>query len=325
MRRVIAILFWWVAGVVVSSGQPFRIVTWQVDHLPPAKAAVTNSPVDEQRFNEVATTLNGTDADVIVLYGVEDSEAARKLSGLIKSKKYSAAHHAVFRHGGPRGTVAGLPVAILSRREKMAGKSVEWGQTGRIEMPGGFGFGVFRHGQTAVCLYVANLPGSLTNDVSSVDGKYFARKRNYAAQYLAHHASWLATTFTNPLVATYLTGDFQLAPKGPVTDECARILDAAGFRALAPGAAVDKSTTSITNSLDLDRAQDPVFTKGVEFIASRQINRPPPEHPIVVCDLTFKPPGAPPRRRANRRLRVLPPPSRSRLRSLILCRHPHLK
>ena len=292
MRRVIAILLWLTASVVAPLAQPFRVVTWQVDRLPPAKAGVTNTPADEQRFSEVAATLSGTDADVIVLYGVADSDAARKISGLIKSKKYSVAHHAVFRHGGPRGTVAGQPVAILSRREKLAGKSVEWSYTGRIEMPGGFGFGVFRHGQTAVCLYVTTLPGSLTNGVSPADGKYFARKRNYAAQYLAHHAGWLATTFTNPLVATYLTGDFQLAPKGPVSDECARIFDTAGFRPLAPGTATDKTTTSITNSAELDRAQDPVFTKGIEFIASRQINRPPPEHPIVVCDLTFKPPGA---------------------------------
>jgi hypothetical protein len=43
--------------------------------------------------------------------------------------------------------------------------------------------------------------------------------------------------------------------------------------------------------LELDRVQDPIFTKGVEFIASRQLNRPAPEHPIIVCDLTFKTPG----------------------------------
>jgi hypothetical protein len=291
MRPVFAILLSLVASAATSLAQQFRIVTWQLDSLPPVKAGVTNSSPAEQRFNDIATTLNSTDADVIVLYGIQDSETAKKISVLIKSKKYSVAHHAAFRHGGSKGTIAGGPVAILSRRERMAGKSIEWSQTGRIEMPGGFSFVVFRHGQAAVSLYVASLPASLTNGVSSADGKYFARKRNYAAQYLAHHASWMATTFTNALVATYLTGDFQLTPKGPVTDDCSKILEASGFRALAPGTTTDKSTASITNSLELDRVQDPIFTKGVEFIASRQINRPPPEHPLVVCDLTFKPPG----------------------------------
>lgn len=252
--------------------------------------APTNAPTDEQRFADVAATLAGTDADVFVLYGVQDSEAAKKIAGLIKTKRYAVTHHAVFKHG-PRANIAGEPVAILSRREKMAGKSIEWSQTGRIEMPGGFAFAVLRHGQTAVCVYVTGLPGSLTNDVSSADGKYFARKRNYAAQYLGFHSTWLGTTFTNPAVATYVTGDFQLAPKGPVSDECSKILEAAGFRSLAPGTATDKSTVSVTNSMDMDRVQDPVFTKGVEFIASRLINRPAPEHSIVVCDLTFKAPG----------------------------------
>ncbi len=292
MRPVTVILLSLVASAVTSLAQPFRIVTWQIDRLPPVKAGGTNSAGDELRFNEIANTLNGTDADVIVLHGVPDSEGAKKIAGLIKSKKYSVAHHAVFRHGGARGNTVGQPVAILSRREKMAGKSIEWSQTGRIEMPGGFAFGVFRHGQTAICIYAASLPGSLTNGISPADGKYYARKRNYAAQFLAHHVNWMATTFTNPLVAAYLSGDFQTAPKGPVSDECAKIFDGAGFRALAPGVVTDKSTTSITNSSELDRVQDPVFTKGVEFIASRQVSRPPPEHPIVVCDLTFKPPGA---------------------------------
>lgn len=288
MRPVIAILLVLVASAASSLAQQFRIVTWQIEGLPPAKAAVTNSSLTGQRFNEIAATLAGTDADVIILYGIEDSETAKRISSLIKSKKYSVAHQAAFRHGGSKGPIAGGPVAILSRRERMAGKSIEWSQTGRIEMPGGFSFVVFRHGQAAVSLYVANLPGSLTNGVSAGDGKYFARKRNYAAQYLAHHASWVPTTFTNALIATYLTGDFQLPSKGPVADDCSKILDAAGFRALIPGTVTDKSTASITNSMELDRVQDPVFTKGVEFIASRQINRPPPEHPLVVCDLTLK-------------------------------------
>jgi hypothetical protein len=278
-------------GVITSFAQPFRVVTWQVDALPPAKEGATNTPADEQRYTDVASTLGATDADVIVLYGVPDSDSGRKIAGLIKTKKFSLSHHAAFRHGGSRNTVAGAPVAILTRRQRMAGKTVEWSHTGRIDLAGGFAFTVFRHGPTAFCLYVATLPGALTNGVSGTDGKYFARKREYAAEYLSHHATWLATTYTNEGVATYVTGDFQLAPKGPVNDRCAKVLEAAGFRALSPGTATDKSPTSITNSAALDRVQDPIFTKGVEFVASRQITRPAPEHAIVVCDLTFKTPA----------------------------------
>lgn len=292
MRPVAVLLFWLAAGELACFAQQFRVATWQLNRLPVVSTGVSVSPSDEQRFDEVARTLESTDADVIILYGVDHSESAKKLAGLIKQRKYALAHHTVFRHGGPQGPIISQAVAVLSRRERFAAKNIEWNFTGRIDMPGGFGFSVFRFGQNVVCLYVAGLPGSLTNGVSAGDGKYFARKRNYAAQFLANHASWLAGTYTNPVVATYLTGDFQIATKGPVTDDCIKLLDAAGFRIFMPGQALDKSTASVTNSLELDHVQDPVFTRGVEFIASRQINRPPPEFPIIVCDLTLKPPGA---------------------------------
>jgi len=292
MRRIAVLLFWLAAGELAGFAQQFRVATWQVSRVPSVSAGASVSPADEQRFEEMARALESTDADVIILYGVAHSEPAKKLAGLFKQRKYALAQHTVFRHGGPQGPVINQPVTIFSRRERFASKNIEWNFTGRIDLPGGFGFSVFRFGQNVVCLYVAGLPGSLTNGVSAGDGKYFARKRNYAAQFLATHSSWLAGTYTNPVVATYLTGDFQVATKGPVTDDCIKLLDAAGFRILVPGQPLDKSTVSVTNCLEMDRVQDPVFTRGVEFIASRQINRPSPEYPIVVCDLTLKPPAA---------------------------------
>lgn len=286
MRSLILLLLGWALGATPSFAQQFRIVTWQVDQLPSGN--ITNAAGSEKQFTEVAEVLTGTDADVIVLYGVPDVEAARKIAALLKGRKYSAVHHSTFRHG-QRGPVAGQPFALLSRRERIASKTVEWTHTGRLDnMAGGFGFAAYRHGPTAVCVYVASLPGSLTNGIGGSDGKYLGRKRTYAAQYLAHHANWLATTFTNPVVASYVAGDFYLTPKGPVTDDSGKIMEGAGFRSLSPGIASDKSLTSITNSAGLDRVQDPIFTKGMEFVASRVINRPAPEHSIVVCDLTFK-------------------------------------
>src|SRR5262245_42434376 len=290
MRRfaVVAVLLLLVVGELSMFAQPFRIVTWQVARLSAVQTGDTNSAADERRFAEIASTLGETDADVIILYGISESEALKKVTGLIKQRKYSVAHHMVFRQAGSKSPVIGQAVAILSRRERMAAKTMEWNNTGRIDMPGGFGFAVFRFGPHAVSVYVAGLPGSLTNGVGTADGHYFSRKRNYAAQFMAHHATWVAGTYTNPVHATYLTGDFLLNSKGPVVDEGGKLLDAAGFRTSVPGVAVDKTTVSITNALELDRVQDPIFTRGVEFLASRQLNRAAPEFPLMVCDLTLK-------------------------------------
>lgn len=291
MRPIFILLFWLGIGAGTSFAQPFRIVTWQVDNLPPTKAGTLAPPGEEQVFAETAATLNATDADVIILYGVQDMESARKVAGLLKVRKYSTIHHTAFRHG-QRGPLSGVPFAILSRRDRIATKNIEWTHTGRIDnMPGGFAFAALRFNQTAVSIYVTSLPGSLTNGVAGNDGAYFARKRGYAAQYLAHHIDWLGATLTNPAVAIYVTGDFQTPPKAPVNDASAKLLETAGFKALSPGTATDKTTSSVTNNASMDRVQDPIFTKGVEFIASRQINRPAPEHPLVVCELTFKAPG----------------------------------
>jgi hypothetical protein len=222
---------------------------------------------------------------------VSDGQSLKKICELTKPRKYSVAIHAVFRVGGSKGPVVGEPMAILSPHQRMHGKTVNWGDTGRIDLPGGFAFATFKHGAGGVAIYAAGFPGSLTNSASSADNTYFSRKRDYAAQYIAFHSGWLAATYTNQIFATYLTGDLNPAPKRFLKDECASIFDKAGFRILLPGAAPDKSGLSITNTQDLDRVLDPVFTKGVEFIASRQLATKPSEHPLVVCDLTLKTSG----------------------------------
>jgi hypothetical protein len=302
-------------GTFLSSGvaQTFRVATWQIADLPSA-SLLTNTPSDLERLNEIAATLGSAEADAVILYGVSDGQSLKKICELTKPRKYTVAIHAVFRVGGSKGPVVGEPMAILSPHQRMHGKTVNWGDTGRIDLPGGFAFASFKHGAGGVAIYAAGFPGSLTNGASSADNTYFSRKRDYAAQYMAFHSGWLAATYTNQIFATYLTGDLNPAPKRFLKDECVSIFDKAGFRILLPGAAPDKSGLSITNTQHLDRVIDPVFTKGVEFIASRQLPTKPSEHPLVVCDLTLKTSGvaaagSPPKRSSSKPAE-LPPAAR---------------
>jgi len=288
MRTAFA-LFAVLSSLVLSvSGQPFRIATWQVPDITLPKGVTNTPPVDPARLQAIASTLSATEADAIILYGISDGQVLKQIGDLIKPRKHSVAHHTVFRHGGSRGTIVGEPFAIFAPRQKQHSKTFDWADSGRIDFPGGFTFATFRHGGGTVAIYVAGLPGSLTNNPGSADGDYLSRKRDYAAQYVAAHAGWLPNTYTNQIFATYLTGDINPSSKRALKDDAALLLEKAGFRTLQLGPVTDKSAHSVTNSRSLDRVLDPVFTRNVEFIASRQIARPPPEHPIVICELTLK-------------------------------------
>jgi hypothetical protein len=297
MRRVVVavlLLLWSSIGPSSLLAQVLRVSTWQVRDCPSGKttAGASVSPADEGWFERAAAVLDAADADVIIVYGIPDGDAAKKLAGLLKPRKYAVALHVGFRFNGPKGPFVGEPFAILSRKERLNSKAIEWGSTGRIDLPGGFAFATFRHGPSVATVCVGIMPGSLTNMTAASDHAYFSRKRGYAAQYLVHYSSWLATTYTNAVVATYLTGDIPIGTKLPAADECAKILDQAGFRVLSPGSAEDKTRLSITNGLHVDRVLDPIFTKSVDFAASRLVPRPQPEYPVVTCDLTLKAPAS---------------------------------
>ena len=287
--RAVVLLLYLSLGVLPTFAQQFRIATWQVQGWPSLKPSVPASQSDEEWYARVAATLNAADADAILLYGVPDKESSRKLAGLLKPHKYSVAHESAPTANGSKGPFIGEPFAVFSRKERMAGRAMNWMDTGRIEPPGGFSFVTFRQGPAVVALYVATMPGSWTNDARGADLSYYARKRSYAAQYLAHHSSWITTTYTNATFAIYLTGDLAPNPKGG-PDDAAKVLERGGFRTLLPGVTDDKLARAITNSSGLDRVLDPVFTRGVEFVASRQISRAPPEFSLLTCDLTLKPP-----------------------------------
>lgn len=292
MRIVLALLLVIGLPTIAARAQQFRIATWQVaDVLMPKSTNVTPA-VEPARIAELATTLSSADADAIILYGITDGQALKRIAESMKPKKYSVVIHSVFHQGNNRGPIIGQPFGILARRDKMAAKNIEWNVTGRIDMPGGFTFATLHHGNGAVCVYVANLPGSLTNGVGMSDGNYFSRKRNYAAEFLVHHATWVATTYTNQPFATYLTGDINLVSRKPVKDDCAALLEKAGFRPVPVGVAQDKSTLAITNGPLVSRIFDPVFTRNVDFMATRQVAAPAPDQPLVICEITLKPAGS---------------------------------
>jgi hypothetical protein len=288
MRTAFAFFVLFHSLVSSTIGQPFRIATWQVPDLPTPRGVTNLPPAVATQIHDIAATLSSAEADAVILYGISDGRTLKQIGELMKPRKFSVVHQVVFRENKAGGSVVGAPFAILSPKQRMHAKTLEWEDTGRIDFPGGFAFATLRHGSSAVALYVAVLPGSLTNGARSADREYLGTKRDYAANYLAAHVGWLGGTYTNPVYAAYVTADISPAPKRALKDDCVALLEKAGFRTLLLGSPSDKSAQSVTNSQHLDRVLDPVFTKNVEFIASRQMAQPPPDHPLIICELTLK-------------------------------------
>lgn len=279
-------------AAIAAQAQPLRIIIWQVPDIQPSKPTNGTPVIESPQLAAIASALGKPEADAIILYGISDQSTLKLLAESITPKKHSVAIHTAFRQSSGKSPIIGLPIGVLTRRERMASRKVDWSDTGRIDLNGGFVFATIRNKNDAMAIYVATLPGPLTNGIGSADGTYFARKRAYAAEFLGHHAAFLASTYQEHQYATFLTGDFNLTSRKPVKDECAALLEKAGFRAVPVGAAQDKSTLPITAGPLLNRVFDPVFTKNVDFMATRQIPVPGFELPMIVCEITIKPLGS---------------------------------
>lgn len=220
----------WIAWCVVIAwmslvelhAQSLRIVTAQVDGLDAAGATEPSA-----RLAEIADVLRPVDADLIVVEGVPQRAQAAQLATLLKPVSYQLAVFAAFTNTSS--------TLILSKRPPFGARSAEWRATGQVELPGGFGFAGFRSGTNAFCFYVANFPGDGLAQLSASADPLLSRKRELAAQYLAHHVQWLSSTLSNHVTSFCIVGDLVVEPQSGRLENAGRILQQAGFGAwLAP-------------------------------------------------------------------------------------------
>jgi len=261
------------------AAQSFRIVTWDLDRIgtaPSSEAAL-------QRLQQVAVHLKPLDAEVVVLHGLADAQMARNLIALLKPSTYHIAHHSVFKTSGSDSTSFGPSITILSRKPAFATRSMEWRSTGQIELPGGFAFAAFNSGANALCVYVAHLPES----ASGVEDQSVARKRELAAQYLAHHANWLGRTLTNQIASFYVAGDFIAEPKSARAEGAVRILQQAGFKNALPGLPPRRRVSTTGDRIDPQSILTAILARGAEFAATPQVlARKTFEQSMVAYDFT---------------------------------------
>src|SRR5262245_23414700 len=213
-----------------------RVATWELDGF---EADAPDQPVSEadvKRLRQVAFNLKPLDAEVIVLHGLPDRQFAERLAGFFKPAIYHVAHHSVFKKGfGSNAVVVGPPITILSKKQPFMARSMEWKATGQIDFPAGFAFAGFPSATNSLCVYVAHLPAEPpSSGQAAIEPQVLARKRELAAQYLAHHANWLGSTLTNQVASFFVAGDFLSDPKAARPEGAVRTLQLAGFKSATP-------------------------------------------------------------------------------------------
>jgi hypothetical protein len=257
------------ALVLVCSGhaQPLRVVTWKLDEfpLPPTTNNAPAIEVDPKRLKQIAATLKPLEADVIILQGIPDKNLPRRLTGFLKPGVYHVVNHSHYRCNGPNTPVVGPPITILAKKQPVSTRSVEWKITGPIDAPGGFVFAAFPHGTNTVCVYAAELPFAQTNRNGEVQEQLHLRHRELAAQYLLHHANWLASTLTNQLAAVLLAGDFMPEPTMMVADNTVRVLEQATFRSDLSAMAAPRRATLVDPSRIATPTLEPLFARNADF------------------------------------------------------------
>ena len=254
MRRSFAL--WALALLFALQGwaQPLRVVSWQLDDF---GETTTNGPAaepDVRRLRQVATALKPLEADIILLQGLPDRNSAKRITGFLKPGVYHVVNHHAFRRGGVNSPLAGPPLTILAKKQALGSRQLEWRSSGQIEAAGGFIWATFPHGTNTVCLYTAHLPfppapiNALTNRLTEAQVQQHLRNREYSAQYLIHHSSWLGSTVTNAIASVLFAGDFIADPVLAPGDATLRVLEQSAFRtvtsatkraAKAPSAAPD--------------------------------------------------------------------------------------
>ncbi|MFM1769915.1 MAG: hypothetical protein RJA22_2444 [Verrucomicrobiota bacterium] len=230
--RSIALLLLWLAALPLGA-QTFKVVTWHSDDFPSPVPAAGVEDVEVRRMRQMAAVLKPYNADVLVIEGLVDKQAAQRLVAQMKPQLFSLASFHVFRAGaGANAQMLAPSVTVLSRKAPLTARTADWRGSGQVDAPGGFHFVAVPVGTNLLCLYDSQFvdpPAALTNArVAQLN----LRKRDLAAQYLLHHMRWMGEALTNPAAAFFLMGNLAAGPASH--DAALKTLEQGGFRRPAP-------------------------------------------------------------------------------------------
>ena len=297
MRSSFALLALVLFFALQGWAQPLRVVTWRLDDVGAPLTSGHAVEPDARRLRGVAAALQPLEADIILLQGLPDRNSGRRITSFLKPGVYHVVNHYAFRRGGPNSPPAGAPLSILAKKPSLGSRPFEWRSSGQIEAAGGFLWATFPHGTNIVCLYTAHLPlppasmNAVTNPLTEVQVQQHLRNREYSAQYLIHHSSWLGATVTNAIAAVLFAGDFISDPMLARGDATLRVLEQSAFRT-APGG----NTGFTMNQQSLAAPAMTMFARNADFAVTPPAGNSNQDFAFAprVWDLVVRAPGAKP-------------------------------
>lgn len=272
MRHLLFFVLFLTGISAPALAQSLRVVTWELDNFEPLTPDVPPPDADVRRMRQAASQLKPLDAEMIVIQGLSDRNWARRLTTFLKPATYHVVYHGSFKKGGTNNTVVGMPITILSKRQASSARSMEWKATGQIDLPGGFVFATFGIGPTnALGLYVAQLPQDPAAVYGEGDTQGTARKRELSAQYLAHHAGWLGSTWSNLTVSFLFAGNYSIDSRSTRTEGAVGVLQQAGFKRAFPTAPAGRPDSSVPPAEGEFARLTGMLAKNVEFSSTPQM------------------------------------------------------
>lgn len=306
MRHFFVIGMLMLLGLSTGRSQSLNIATWIVE-LPETNS--TNRATEyEPVLKRAAGVLKPLNADVILLHGLPDRAAARQLVDLLRPRVYHNPVFSAFRQSQQNQTIVDPPITILSRKQPVGSRSVEWKATGQIDSPGGFSVAIFKQGTNSFFLYTAQFP-RVRPGMTPQQEAAIPHKRELCARYLISHLNWLTETSTNAAKVTYLATDLELESAGGLSasnaapaldslsgtnDPAMAILTEAGFKACSGSRTLVASTALSNTGWPPEGALTSAFIRGTEFPGDPEsISRKSFFAPValVEVDVSKPPPG----------------------------------
>jgi hypothetical protein len=216
-RTIIALLF---LLALQSFGEPVRVGIARLDFTAANSHDASAAEAERRQLRDLASALERSDFDLIILPEVKNRQACNALAKLLKPSTYQIAICSNFR--SPANNAPVRQIAILSKTAPIATWSEEWRGPAQVDLAGGFGFGAFRCGTNVVGLFALRLEDSDGPEaVTSVGRQYEA-----AGRYVMHHVNWVESRVTNgtagfviigddPALSTFEQGGFRGALEGP--------------------------------------------------------------------------------------------------------------
>jgi hypothetical protein len=289
--------FFWIMSVLLlgltgGRAQSLNIATWVIE-LPETNSTNRASEY-EPVLKRAASVLKPLNADILLLHGLPDRTTGRQLASLLRPRIYHTPIVSKFKKTPESSTLTEPPIGILSRKQPIISRSIEWRTSGQIEVPGGFSVNTFQYGTNALFLYTAQFP-KVVAGLPPDQAAAVPRLRELAARYLASHVNWMIQTSTNAGSYIYLATDLEVDGAAATNDLALRVIREEGFKSCSGTRTLVAATALSATGWPPEGGLISAFVRGTDFPGDPEsISAKSFFAPVALVDLDLRPPTAAP-------------------------------